>query len=41
MEFLVKIQKLRRIAIPKNIYELMKLKEKDLVKVSINKVKRK
>ena len=40
MEFIVKIQKLRRIAIPKNIYELMKLKEKDVIKVSIDKMKR-
>lgn len=36
MEFVAKIQKLRRIAIPKTVYDLMKLKEDMTIKVSIN-----
>jgi bifunctional DNA-binding transcriptional regulator/antitoxin component of YhaV-PrlF toxin-antitoxin module len=39
MEFIAKIQKLHRIAIPKNIFEIMKLKEGDVVKVDIQKVR--
>ena len=38
MEFISKIQKLRRIAIPKNVFDLMKLNEDDLIQVSIKKI---
>ena len=39
MYFISKVQKIRRIAIPKNIYEIMKIKEDDLLKVSVEVVK--
>ena len=39
MKYLTRIQKARRVVIPKNVYESEGLKEKDLVEVSLKMVK--
>lgn len=40
MEFIAKIQKLNRVAIPKNICEAMKLRKGTLIKVTIENLKK-